>query len=531
MLLRFYGANKAVTGSCHGIEVNGKKILVDCGLFQGSLDEYNDDMPFNPSDIDCLIVTHAHIDHTGRIPLLAKRGFKGKIYTTGLTAKLMAIMLRDSAHIQESEAEYNSRKNKRSGDKTVEPLYTMADAENALLLIDNYPYGQMIDICDGVRLRFTDAGHLLGSAIVELWVTENGVTRKLVFTGDLGNKEQAIIRDPQPVKEADFLLIESTYGDRYHDPADGEYSDALAEVIDNTLSKGGNVVIPSFAVGRTQELLYYIREIKERGLVKSVPNFQVWVDSPLAQEATDIFSGDLRGYMDEDAIKVVQKNKNMFVFPGLFMSRSVEESKALNIDGTPKVIISASGMCDAGRIRHHLKHNLWRSESTILFVGYQAEGTLGRYLLDGAKKVKMFGEEIAVRAQITNFNGLSAHADLDGLIEWVKNINPAPLQTFVTHGERESSEAFVETLKALGMPAYAPEYLSAYDLIAQKEVDAGRILEPKRVAEAKEQPAYLRLLAAGETLMAVVRKSRGMANKELAKFTDQILSLINKWER
>ena len=349
MKLTFFGAAHAVTGSCHCLEVNGKNILIDCGLQQGR-DEYNDNaLDFAANQIDYVVVTHAHIDHSGRIPLLVKEGFTGEICTTRLTANLLSIMLRDSAHIQESDAQWANQKGKRAGRPVVEPLYTLADAEAALKMIHTKEYGQIFDLCEGVQIRFTDAGHLLGSAALEIWATEAGVTKKIVFSGDLGNVDQPVIRDPAMIEQADYVVMESTYGDREHEPPES-YTEALAELIDEVFSKGGNIIIPSFAVGRTQELLYFIREIKERGLVKSVPNFTVCVDSPLAVEATRVYSGDLHGYLDEEAIAVIQGGDNLFAFPGLTMSRTADESKALNADKASKIIISASGMCDAGRI-------------------------------------------------------------------------------------------------------------------------------------------------------------------------------------
>ena len=382
MKLTFFGAAHAVTGSCHCLEVNGRKILIDCGLQQGR-DEYdNNALDFAPNYIDCVIVTHAHIDHSGRVPLLVKEGFQGPIYTTGLTARLLSIMLRDSAHIQESDAEWQNRKGKRAGKELVEPLYTLADAEQALQQLVTFEYGQIIDLCDGVKIRFTDAGHLLGSSSVEIWATEGDVTKKIVFSGDIGNVDQPVIRDPQLLEQADYVVMESTYGDRNHEPPES-YTGALAQLIDETFARGGNVIIPSFAVGRTQELLFFIREIKNQGMVKSVPDFTVCVDSPLAAEATKIYAGDLHGYLDEESIELVQGGEDLFTFPNLKLVQTSEESKLLNLDKTPKVIISASGMCDAGRIRHHLKHNLWRPECAVVFVGYQSEGTMGRRLLEG----------------------------------------------------------------------------------------------------------------------------------------------------
>ena len=362
MKLHFFGADQCVTGSCHCLEVNGKRILIDCGLQQGRDEVDNSSLPFHAGNIDYVLVTHAHIDHSGRIPLLVKQGFRGRILTTRLTAQLMDIMLQDSAHIQESDAEYKNRKNLRAGRPVVEPLYTVEDALQVKEFITTCEYGETVDLCEGVQVECIDAGHLLGSASMKLTVTENGETRTVVFSGDIGNVDQPIIRDPQFFHQADFVVMESTYGNRNHTEV-WSYTDELAQIIDETLGNGGNVVIPSFAVGRTQELLYFIRQIKDENLVKSVPNFNVYVDSPLSKAATTIFCGDLRGYLDEDALALVKDGTHMFSFPGLHLTETVDESKNLNLDPSPKVIISASGMCDAGRIRHHLKHNLWRPES------------------------------------------------------------------------------------------------------------------------------------------------------------------------
>ena len=528
MKLTFYGAAKAVTGSCHCLEVNGTRILVDCGLQQGRDERDNRMLDFAPGSIDYVIVTHAHIDHTGRIPLLGKQGFHGRIVTTRLTGQLMSIMLRDSAHIQESDAQWQNQKGRRAGRPPVEPLYTLADAEHAMELVTTCEYGQMVDLCPGVRLRFTDAGHLLGSACAELWLTEEGVTRKIVFSGDLGNVDQPIIRDPQPIDEADFVVMESTYGDRLHEPPES-YTEALAQIIDETFERGGNVIIPSFAVGRTQELLYFMREMKERGLVRSHPDFQVCVDSPLANEATRIYSGDLHGYLDEEAIEAL-KGGALFQFPGLTLTESSEESKALNEDKSSKVIISASGMCDAGRIRHHLKHNLWRKECAIVFVGYQAEGSLGRALLEGAKSVKLFGEEIAVNARIVNFKGLSSHADRDHLLAWARHFAPRPRHIFVVHGEASVTEIFAQHLRDAGISAHAAEYEEVYDLAADRMLSAGVPLPPKPVS-ASGSPAYRKLEAAGQDLLEAIRHNKGGTNKDLAQFEKELLALVRKWDR
>ena len=533
MKLTFFGAARAVTGSCHCVECNGRKYLIDCGLQQGRDEKDNSVLDFAPGMVEAVIVTHAHIDHSGRLPLLVKQGFDGDIYCTRLTAKLLGIMLLDSAHIQESDAQWENQKGKRAGKELVEPLYTIADAQETLKHLVPVEYGKRIKLQDDVELEFVDAGHLLGSAEAQLWLTEAGVTKKIVFSGDLGNLDQPIIRDPQPIQGgADYVVTESTYGDRLHGKV-GSYKEELAAIIDDTMAKGGNVVIPSFAVGRTQELLYFIREIKEEGLVKSNPNFEVVVDSPLAKEATEIFSGDLTGYLDEDAIAAIKRG-NLFQFPNLTLTETVEESKALNADGKSRVILSASGMCDAGRIRHHLKHNLWREESTVVFVGYQAEGSLGRRLLEGAERVKLFGEEIVVRAKITRVEGLSSHADQNGLLDWISHFDaPKPQQVFVVHGDQDVTVIYADLLKERGFAAHAPDYEEVYDLLA------GRMLAPGIPPAVKESlppspagsPAYRRLEEAGQQLLTVIRHNKGGANKDLGRFADQIRALIKKWDR
>ena len=533
MKLSFFGADQCVTGSCHCLEVNGKKILVDCGLQQGRDEVSNAEFPFAAGSVDYVLITHAHIDHSGRVPMLIKQGFRGQILTTRLTADLMDIMLLDSAHIQESDAEWKNRKAARSGAPHVEPLYTIEDAAQVREYMTTCEYGQKVELCEGVTVEFIDAGHLLGSASILVDATEGGVTKRLVFSGDIGNVDQPIIRDPSPVTGADYVVMESTYGDRNHTEV-WSYTDDLARIIDETIGRGGNVVIPSFAVGRTQELLYFIREIKDKGLVKSNPDFAVYIDSPLAKKATSIFTGDLRGYLDEEALELVKDGTHMFTFTNLRMTETSEESKALNLDPTPKVIISASGMCDAGRIRHHLKHNLWRPDSTIVFVGFQGEGTLGRALLDGAKSVKLFGEEIAVRAEIVNFQGLSSHADRDHLLGWIQNVKaPKPQHVFVVHGDREVAPYFAQSIESLGFTAHAPQYTEVYDLIADTQLEKGYLPERKTKSTAtgiRTSSAYERLVAVGQMVMEAIKRSRGRDNKSLARFADQLRALLEKWE-
>ena len=529
MKLHFYGADRCVTGSSHCLEINGKKILVDCGLQQGRDEMDNRYLAFAPGSIDILLVTHAHIDHTGRIPLLVKNGFHGRILTTRVTADLMKIMLLDSAHIQESDAEYENRKGQRAGREHVEPLYTEQDALDVFKYVTTCEYEETVELCEGVSAVFTDAGHLLGSASITLELEEAGVHKTLVFSGDIGNVDQPIIRDPQLLKKADYVVMESTYGDRNHTEV-WSYTDELAEIIDETLGKGGNVVIPSFAVGRTQELLYFIREIKDQKLVKSTPNFPVYIDSPLAKAATTVFCGDLHGYLDEQALELVKDGTHMFTFPNLNLVESSEESKMLNMDTAPKVIISASGMCDAGRIRHHLKHNLWRANSAVVFVGFQSPGTLGRRLLDGVEKVKLFGEEIAVKAKIVNFQGLSSHADHDHLIEWIKAFDPKPAHVFVVHGDEDVAPAFAEELCTLGFRAHAAKFTECYDLAANEMLSEGYISERKRTAQkSRADNLYAKLVSAAESLLELAKHCKGRPNKDISAFTGQIISLIERF--
>ena len=532
MKLSFYGADQCVTGSCHCLEVNGKRILVDCGLQQGRDEIDNTSLPFAPHSIDVVLITHAHIDHSGRVPMLLKQGFQGRIITTRLTANLLDIMLQDSAHIQESDAAYKNRKNLRAGRPAVEPLYTVADAMRVREFLDPCEYGQKVALFEGVTAEFIDAGHLLGSASIKITATEGDETRTIVFSGDIGNIDQPIIRDPQFYREADFVVMESTYGDRNHTEV-WSYTDELAQIIDETLGKGGNVVIPSFAVGRTQELLYFIREIKDRRLVKSVKDFPVYGDSPLAKAATTIFCGDLRGYLDEEAMEMVKDGTAMFSFPGLHLTESTEESKLLNEDATPKVIISASGMCDAGRIRHHLKYNLWKPNSAVVFVGFQSPGTLGRNLLDGAPSVKLFGEDVAVRAKIVNFQGLSSHADHDHLVNWIEQFKDGGVRhVFVVHGDREVAPIFAQQVQSMGFAAHAPQYTEEYDLIAEKQLATGYLPERKQRAydgAPKATPAYQRLLQLGESLLALIHRSKGRDNKSLAAFAEAVQKIIEKF--
>lgn len=534
MQLTFLGATHEVTGSCYYLEGGGSKFLVDCGMEQGPNVYENKEIPVPPSDLDFVLLTHAHIDHSGNLPKLYAEGFRGTVYATSATTDLCDIMLRDSAHIQMFEAEWRNRKGKRAGKEEYIPAYTMNDAIGLLKHLEACPYNKIIRISEGVRVRFVDAGHLLGSASIEVWIQEGEEERKLIFSGDIGNINQPIIKDPTYLETADYVIMESTYGNRSHSRV-VDYVEALAEVIQKTFDRGGNVVIPSFAVGRTQEMLYFIRQIKEAQLVHGYERFPVFVDSPLAVEATNIFQEHYGDCYDEEATALIRSGRNPLAFPGLKLSVTSDDSKAINADEACKVIISASGMCDAGRIKHHLKHNLWRKESTILFVGYQAVGTLGRALVEGAKEVKLFGEEISVQAEIRVLPGVSGHADDQGLLRWAGAFkeNP-PRQVFVTHGDDQVCGIFAERLREeLGYEAMAPYSGTSYDLKDGKFLEVTKGIPIERAAAVKKKPATVfdRLLAAGQRLLMVIRHNEGGANKDLAKFADQINNLCDKWDR
>ena len=534
MKIQFIGATHEVTGSCTLLEVGGRHYLVDCGMEQGTDIFQNIPLPVSASAIEAVFLTHAHIDHSGMLPKLCKDGFSGPIYATEATCALCSIMLRDSAHIQESEAQWRNRKAARAGDPGVEPTYTMADALTAIKLLRPCRYLETLQVAEGIRLRMNDIGHLLGSAAIELWLREGEQSRKIVFSGDVGNTDQPLLNDPKKVAQADYLVIESTYGDRLHERVRGDAVAELAGYIQRAFDRGGNVVIPSFAVGRTQEMLYAIREIKQRGLVKGHDGFPVYVDSPLAVEATGIFLQSHESNFDEQTLAVIAQGINPIWAEGVTLSVTSEESKLINSDLQPKVILSASGMCEAGRIRHHLKHNLWRKESIVLFVGYQAEGSLGRALQNGAKAVKLFGEEISVSAEIATLHGTSGHADKAGLLDWLGGFTQKPNTVFVNHGEADSCEAFRAELDAMGYNAYAPYSGTEYDLLTGKmtvytegvKIDRGTSFKGSQRAK----QVYGELLAAAEALLALVRTCKGRTNKDNAKFTAQIRSLIEKWK-
>lgn len=447
MKIKFCGASTGVTGSCHLLTSGEHKILLDCGQFQGgkAQDELNyEKFPFEPSEIECVVLSHAHIDHCGRLPLLTKRGFEGKIYCTDATADLLSVMLKDSAYIHEKETEWKNRKAERAGREQVEPLYTIEDAEKTLSLVSPILYDQQIEINSDMKIVFNDAGHILGSAITELWVTEDDKESKIVFSGDLGMEGRPILRDPTYIKKADYVIMETTYGNRIHKEL-GSGVEKLIEIILNTTRRGGNVVIPSFAVGRTQELIYELNRFYDSNneYRKELDKIFVYIDSPMATTATEIFRRNAQVF-DEETREYILKGDNPLEFKNLKFTRSSKESQDLNFNKEPKIIISASGMCEAGRIRHHLKHNLWNPKNSIVFVGYQGQGTLGRSLVEGIKMVTLFGEEIQVNAEIHNLEGFSGHADQNGLFAWLAHFEQKPKQIFLVHGEEESKKDFAK---------------------------------------------------------------------------------------
>lgn len=453
MKLKFLGGARTVTGSCFYMECNNLKFLVECGMYQGEdAEEINKAaFDFNPEEIDYVFVTHAHLDHSGMLPRIVKEGFKGRIITTSATKDLLEIMLYDSAHIQESDTEWLTRKALRAGKPPVIPLYTTEDVRNVMPLIDIKKYGEIFHIGNGIKYRFLDAGHILGSGTLELWFQDSLKEKKIVFSGDIGKKGNPIVKDPLNPVEADFIVMESTYGNRLHKPLK-ESIDELVDAVKTTIKRGGNVYIPSFAVGRTQDLLYILNNLLRK---KRLYNINVYLDSPLAQEATQIYLSHPECF-DEDAKKLfTTKDYNDSI--KLHFVQSAQESMALNKIKSGIIVIAGSGMCEGGRIRHHLKHNLWRSECSVIFVGFQGKGTLGRKIVDGAKTVHILGEEIAVKASIYTINGFSAHADQAELIEWISFFKDSP-EVFIVHGEEEVSMVFSSLVnERFGFKTYVPE--------------------------------------------------------------------------
>lgn len=536
MKITFIGASHQVTGSLTLVEWKDDRFfIVDCGMEQGENDLVQAELPVPVSKIEYVFVTHAHIDHSGLLPLLYKNGFSGNIYSTPETQNLCSIMLADSAHIHETDAAYETKKNLRTGGPAVEPLYTADDVAGAMNLFHSCEYDKLYMIDEGLSVRFTDIGHLLGSAAIEFFL-DDGVSRKLVCSGDIGNSNQPIIRNPKSINEADYLLIESTYGTRLHEITASPVP-ILTEILRKTFSRGGSVIIPSFAVGRTQELLYFFREIKQNHLLPEFESFPVYVDSPLANEATAIFLQCDPDCLDEKTHEIMLSGQNPIWFEGLHTTVSSEESKALNDDKSiPKVIIASGGMCEGGRIRHHLKHNLWDKRNTIMFAGYQAAGTLGRLIYDGAKAVKILGEEIDVEAEITLLPGISGHADRDGLLQWLSGFERKPSYVFVNHGDDESCTGFsAEIRNRFGIDASAPFSGSSFDMVKNewiiitepvykenKQTDT-KSSESKRIKD----NVFTDLLNSVAELDQYAKGLEGHSNHELKELTARIRSLIS----
>ena len=534
MKISFLGATKIVTGSNFLIETRNCKFLIDCGMFQGSksINRMNyQPFSFNPNEIDFIILSHAHIDHSGRIPKLIKEGFKGSIYSTKATADLCSIMLPDSGHIQEIENEWDNRKRRRSGEKLREPLYTMKEAEESLRYFKPVLYDQKIALHEEVTLRFRDAGHILGSSIIELWIKEEkGKETKLVFSGDLGRRNRPILRDPYLIDEADYLIMESTYGNRLHPPSEDDTRE-LISIINTTLKRGGNVVIPSFAVERAQDIIYELNKYYSEYIKTEDQDFlsvPVYVDSPLTVSATEIFLRNPDCF-DEDTLKLINIGNNPLDFRNLKFTRTTEESKQINFSKESKVIISASGMCTAGRIKHHLKHNLWRKESSIVFVGYQAQGTLGRRIKEGEKVVKIFGEEIQVNAEIYSLEGFSGHADREGIIQWIKSFKNKPQKIFVVHGEEEATKEISRKIEEeLKIKTHIPELGESVSIEGEKVLPSGRLKingKSKELREIEESIEKLKSIF-WLTLQRLEHKTdHGVDSEELNNFKNKLIDI------
>lgn len=478
MKVSFYGGARQVSGSNFLVETSqGDRFLIDCGMFQGGKAEEKknfEPLPYAAEDVDFLILTHAHIDHSGRIPLLVKEGFKGPIYCTKATGDLLDLMLYDSASIQESDAEWETKKNQRQGKAPVEPLYREEDVDKTIPLLSTAAYQQIIQVSEHIRIRFRDAGHILGAASVEIWIEENGISTKLVFSGDLGMPDHMLIRNPEYIEEADYLILESTYGNSLH----GDYEESLAQlmqVIEQTTSQGGTVVIPSFAVGRTQELIYEMNKYYEYTHEGQTNPVRIFVDSPMAKKATGIFMKNTE-ILNDEAQDLIRQGDNIFSFDNLEFTQTVDDSIALNSDKEPKVIISASGMATGGRVRHHLKHNLWKSNNAVIFVGYQGEGTLGRIIQDGAERVKILGDWIACKAKVYDMEGFSAHADRKTLLNWLDGFQKKPKKVILVHGEDREMLPLADTLKEkYGIEVFTPSAGTSLTLEANQEVQVSGI--------------------------------------------------------
>ena len=539
MKVTFCGATKTVTGSNFLVEGAGKKFLVDCGLYQGGAkDEIKNEEPFpyNINEIDFMLLTHAHIDHSGRIPKLYKEGYRNPIYATNATCDLCAIMLPDSGHIQETETEWKNRKRIRRGEEELVPIYDAETAAKSLELFKGEPYNQIIELDDDIHVRFNDAGHMLGSSTIEIWIRENGENKKIVFSGDLGNNDIPLLAEPTMIQDADFLVMESTYGNRLHIKNENK-AKTFINIVTDTIKNGGTVVIPSFAVGRTQEILYELNKIKDseddspefERKYRLLMNTPVYVDSPLAISATEVFKENM-DLFDEETQELIKRGDNPLEFPGLKFTQTVEESKALNESDESAIIISASGMCEVGRIKHHLKHNIWNPKNTILFVGYQAPGTLGRKIVDGAKTVKIFGEEVAVNARVEYIEGYSGHADQAGLLHFVDSFVKKPNHIFLVHGEEESQKVLRDKINEnFDLPVSIPDYCESFDLTNTVQVTGN--IRKRNLNEYKKLEVIDRMETLKEELMDMesIVKEDILANTvnddEISKLNERIKAL------
>ena len=547
MKVTFCGATKTVTGSNFLVEGAGKKFLVDCGLYQGGAkDEIKNEEPFpyDINEIDFMLLTHAHIDHSGRIPKLYKEGYRNPIYATNATCDLCAIMLPDSGHIQETETEWKNRKRIRRGEEELVPIYDAETAAKSLELFKGEPYDQIIELDDDIHVRFNDAGHMLGSSTIEIWIRENGENKKIVFSGDLGNNDIPLLAEPTMIQDADFLVMESTYGNRLHIKNENK-AKTFINIVTDTIKNGGTVVIPSFAVGRTQEILYELNKIKDseddspefERKYRLLMNTPVYVDSPLAISATEVFKENM-DLFDKETQELIKRGDNPLEFPGLKFTQTVEESKALNESDESAIIISASGMCEVGRIKHHLKHNIWNPKNTILFVGYQAPGTLGRKIVDGAKTVKIFGEEVAVNARVEYIEGYSGHADQAGLLHFVDSFVKKPNHIFLVHGEEESQKVLRDKINEnFDLPVSIPDYCESFDLkntlqatgnIRKRNLDEYRKLEViDRLETLKEELVDMESIVKEDILANTVNDDEiSKLNERIKELEKQIVEIV-----
>lgn len=519
MEIRFCGADKEVTGSCHLIEAGGSKALIDCGLWQGHYSNMNGKFPFDPKELDAVIMTHAHIDHSGRLPMLYKQGFRGAVYAAGATKELLAVMLRDAAKTMRAENDYSKKKNMRSGKEQDEALYGEQDALGVLELVKEVNYDAPNKVSDAIEFTFSDAGHLPGSASVTVKTKEGEKNAVIVFSGDIGNSGLPILKDPEYLKNADYIVMESTYGDRSHPDLSYTVSD-FAKAVNSAIKSGGTVLIPASAIGRTQEILYHIGDLKKRGMFGDFP---VYVDSPLAAEATRAYDKNLADYADSETLELINSGEDPLNFENLHLITDQADSIALNSDKSPKVIISTDTMAESGRIRHHLKHNIWKSNCAVILTGHQAEGTPGRALLDGDDHIKLFGENIAVKAKVYNFRGMSAHADREGLLKWLSAFEKKPEKIFLVHGELKTIEAFAEELEKLGYDVEVPGLGASFDLIKRRMSHAENAYRPQN----SYNSSYYKLKQAAYRLLDAAKAN----GKNIETVTAQLNKLADVLEK